>query len=483
MKSLLQILKPIGIDKSQIPKVSISGLSINSKSINQGDLFIAIEGTNENGHYFIAEAINSGAAAIITSKSYNGNAEVPIFKVENSRRALSTIASEFYDHPSRSMTVIGITGTNGKTTTAFLVKSILENANLKVALIGTLGLIAKDFKYQKTLTTPDPISLHKILHDLNTAGFSHVVMEVSSHALDQYRVADIDFNIAAFTNITPEHLDYHKTFENYKSSKAKLFQLLNKDSKAIINVDDLFGEILSKKLSSKVIPFTRKNQTGVHFERINVSTSGIVGSVSAFGRALSIKSKLLGHFNAENILAAVGISIALNVKKNIIEIGISECPIVPGRMESFSLQDKGIAIIDYAHTPDSYNKVMITLKKLQRNNGHIYVVFGAGGDRDKSKRSRMAQILERYAKHCFITPDNPRYERQNQINAQIIKGFINNKYSIYDNRNQGIKAAIRISKKNDIVAILGKGREEFQDIQGEKIYHSDLDILKEYSCE
>ena len=483
MKSLLEILKPLDIDESQIPQVFISGLSTNSKSINQGDLFIAIQGINENGHSYIADAINSGAAAVITSKSYTENAEVPIFKVENSRKALSIIASEFYDNPSRSMTVIGITGTNGKTTTAFLVKSILENANLKVALIGTLGLIAKDFKYQKTLTTPDPISLHKILHDLNAVGFSHIVMEVSSHALDQYRVTDVDFNIAAFTNITPEHLDYHGTFENYKNAKAKLFQLLAEDSKTIINEDDLFGKTLSKKLSSKVIPFTRKNKMGVHFKTINFSTKGIIGTISALGQTLSIESNLLGNFNAENILAAVGISIALGIKKNTIEMGIKECSLVPGRMESFNLQDKGIAIIDYAHTPDSYNKVMITLKELQGNKGHIYVVFGAGGDRDKSKRSHMAQILETYAKHCFITPDNPRYEKQNQINAQIVKGFKSNKYSIFDNRNQGIEAAIKVSKKNDIVAILGKGREKYQDIQGKKIYHSDLDILKEYSCE
>ena len=216
MKSLLQLLKPLGINESQIPQILISGLSVNSKTINKGDLFIAIKGTNKNGQHYITDAINSGASAVITSNTYTENTEVPVFKVKNCRKALSIIASEFYDHPSRSMTIIGITGTNGKTTTAFLVKSILENANLKVALIGTLGLIAKNFKYQKTLTTPDPIALHKILHDLNAVGFSHIVMEVSSHALDQYRVENIDFNVAAFTNITPEHLDYHGTFEKYK---------------------------------------------------------------------------------------------------------------------------------------------------------------------------------------------------------------------------------------------------------------------------
>ncbi len=483
MKTLKQILKPLGINKSKVPDLSISGLSVNSKAIKKGDLFIAIQGKNKNGQCYITDAINSGAKAVITNKSYAENAKVPIVKVENSRKALSIIASEFYDHPSKSMTIIGITGTNGKTTTAFLVKSILENANLKVALIGTLGLIAKDFRYQKTLTTPDPISLHKILHDLNRAGFSHIVMEVSSHALDQYRVSDVKFNIAAFTNISPEHLDYHGTFEKYRTTKEKLFQLLEENSKAIINIDDQFGKVLSKKISFKVIPFSRKIQVGVHFKAISFSTKGISGAISAFDKKIVIQSKLIGDFNSENILAAVGVSLALNIKKNIIERGIKRCPLVPGRMESFKLQNKGVAIVDYAHTPDSYNKVMTTLKELKGKKGNIYVVFGAGGDRDKHKRSHMAQILETYAKHCFITPDNPRFEKQNQINAQIIEGFKNDKYSIYDNRNRGIEAALKISKKNDIVAILGKGREEYQDIKGKKIYHSDLDILKEYSCE
>ena len=483
MNFLHDIMIPLKIDITKYPNLKINGIKTNSNEVTKGDIFVAIKGNKCDGHDYISKAVRSGACAIITDSESYKLIHPHQIKVENSRIAISSIAANFYNNPSKRLKVIGITGTNGKTSTAWLIASILKEAGLKVAQIGTLGVITDNKITKKGLTTPDPITLHKTFSILKKNKFTHVVMEVSSHALDQYRVADVDFNIAAFTNITPEHLDYHGTFEKYKNSKAKLFQLLAEDSKTIINTDDFFGETLSKKLSSKVIPFTRKNQTGVYFKTINFSIKGISGAVNALGKTLSIESNLLGNFNAENILAAVGISTALNIKKNIIERGIKECPLVPGRMESFSLQNKGIAIIDYAHTPDSYNKVMITLKELQGNKGHIYVVFGAGGDRDKSKRSLMAQILETYAKHCFITPDNPRYEKQNQINAQIVEGFKNNKYSIYDNRNQGIEAAIKISKKNDIVAILGKGREKYQDIQGKKIYHSDLDILKGYSCE
>ena len=483
MKSLNKILKNLGLNNSEIPKVLVSGLSTNSKNIQKGDLFIAIKGNKENGNSFITEAIISGAVAVITDSSFIKSNKVPIFKIQNIRKALSTIASEFYDHPSKKMTLVGITGTNGKTTTACLVKSILEKAKYKVAQIGTLGLIAKGVKYQKTLTTPDPITLNKILYDLNARSFSHVVMEVSSHAIDQYRVNDINFKVAAFTNITPEHLDYHKTFENYKNAKAKLFQLLTEGSKAIINIDDEFGKILLKELSIEVLPFSRKFKIGTYFKTIKLSTTGITGLVTSLGTQIKIESYLLGNFNSENILTAVSISSALNVRARVIEKGIKECPPVPGRMESFSLKGKGIAIIDYAHTPDAYFKVMKTLKEMIGRKGNIYVVFGAGGDRDKVKRPQMAKILETHAKHCFITPDNPRFESQDEINDQIIKGFEQDKYSIYDDRTEGIKAAINISKRNDIVAILGKGREKYQDIKGQKVFHSDLQIINNYSCE
>tara|TARA_B100000427_G_C15440102_1_gene564782 strand:- start:243 stop:1175 length:933 start_codon:yes stop_codon:yes gene_type:complete len=308
-------------------------------------------------------------------------------------------------------------------------------------------------------------------------------MEVSSHALDQYRVANIDFDVAAFINITPEHLDYHGSFKKYKNAKAKLFNMLKHDSTAVINIADTFGGQISEQLSIKVIPFSNQNSNAIFFKTINVTTEGIEGVVDTGNNSFPIKSNLIGKFNSENILAAIGVSMALGTKTSDIENGIQNCPSVPGRMESFYLQNKGTAIIDYAHTPDSYTKVMVTLKELQNNKGNLYVVFGAGGNRDKQKRSKMAEIAEIYAEHCFITPDNPRYEKQSEINAQIVAGFKKNKFTIYSDRGKGIKAALELMRKNDIVAILGKGREEYQDIKGEKFYYSDLDAIRSYYCE
>ncbi len=483
MKYLNHILKKVNVNGSEIPKIAVRGLTTHSKNVKKGDLFIAIKGNKRNGNDFISEAINRGAVAVITDGPKINLTKVPFFRVKNCRKALSKIAAEYYDNPSRKMILIGITGTNGKTTTCFLVKSILENANLKVGLIGTLGLIAEGVEHEETLTTPDPISLNKILHNLYLNGFTHIVMEVSSHSIDQHRVKDINFEVAAFTNIAPEHLDYHGTFEKYKKTKAKLFYRLIKDSKSIINVDDDFGKEISKHISSKIIPFSRKNKIGTYFKSVRFSPRGIHGIIDSFKKEIKIHSHLMGKFNAENILTAVAISCSLDIKVEAIEKGIAECHLIPGRMESYTLKNNGIAILDYAHTPDSYTKVMITLKEILNKKGNIYVVFGAGGDRDKEKRPQMAHALEKYAKHCFITPDNPRFENQKEINDQIIKGFRRNNYSIYDDRTQGIKAAFNISKENDIIAILGKGREEYQEIKGEKVIHSDLEIIKEFSCE
>ena len=482
MRPLTKILDPIKILGSKIPDVLFKGISTNSKNVNKGDLFIAIKGEKYDGHDYIKEAIDYGAVAIITNQYDIIKCSVPQIKVLNTRKALSIIASEYYGNPSKNLTVIGITGTNGKTTTASIIKSILEQANIKVAQFGTLGLIANEINHQATLTTPDALLLQKLFADLLKANFSHVVMEVSSHALDQSRVDNIDFDLAVFTNITPEHLDYHKSFKSYCLTKLKLFKMLKNNAISIINVSDPFGEKLLSILESSTIPFSNDKSNTIHFKSLNISINGISGVINTENFNYKIKSNLIGKFNSENILAAVGVSKALGLNQNSIETGIAKCAIIPGRMEVHHLKNQIKAIIDYAHTPDSYKKVMETLKKLQHNDGgDLYVVFGAGGDRDKEKRQKMAQIVEEYAKHIYITPDNPRFEKQSDINNQIISGFKADKFSIYKNREEGLETALKKAKRNDIVAILGKGRENYQDILGQKIPYSDLKVIRRFN--
>ena len=479
-KSLHTIIANLIPSNKDINDIAISGIKLDSTQIEQGDLFIAISGSKFDGHDFIQDAIKAGASAVISNGRDMGKLSIPQIIVANPRRAASIVAAEFYGHPTKELTIVGITGTNGKTTTASLLYSILKEAGHKVAQLGTLGLIGYKDNRNASLTTLDSVSLQNLFSELRDADFSHIVMEVSSHALDQYRVADVDFNVAVFTNLTPEHLDYHATLESYYQAKAKLFRMLPMESTAIANGSDPNGTRILTETSAPYLIFSNENGTSIHFSECQMDLSGIRGTVSAGQSIYNINSNLIGGFNCENILAAVSSAHALGINQEAIENGIENCLSIPGRMESFQLASGGTAIIDYAHTPDAYEKVLGTIKKLNSENGNIFVVFGAGGDRDSGKRPQMARIAELFATYCFITPDNPRMENPDDISKEVVTGFADNNFAVFTDRGLGLHKALKQTKRKDIIVIFGKGREEYQDIMGEKEFYSDLNILKEY---
>tara|TARA_B100001996_G_scaffold304984_1_gene245999 strand:+ start:447 stop:1910 length:1464 start_codon:yes stop_codon:yes gene_type:complete len=477
---LNSLIKNIAQDENVFPSIDIKKICTNSKDVINGSLFIAINGLQNDGHDFISEAIENGASAIISNGRNIGKLSVPNIKVSNTRLAASRIAAEYFNHPSKRLNVIGITGTNGKTTTASLIFSILKAAKINVAQIGTLGVIAKGFEKQKTLTTPDPITLHKIFNDLIDRNFSHVVMEVSSHALDQFRVADVDFNIAVFTNLSEEHLDYHLNIEEYYKAKSKLFRLMPITGTSIINIDDKYGNKMCGESLAPVLNISKHNESDIYYEKLDCTLTGIKGTIKAGNELISIDSKLIGEFNAENILSAASIGIALNIDTKLIQKGIEEIKFVEGRMELFKTKDKKNIVIDYAHTPDAYVKVLTTLKEMVPEKNSIHILFGCGGNRDKIKRPQMGKIAEEFSEKLWITSDNPRYENIKDINSDITKEMVGNNFEIIKDRGTALSAAINEIDSGDLLVILGKGRENFQDIEGNKFPYSDIEIIESY---
>ena len=466
------------IDKSLSKEIFISGVQDNSKKIKSGDLFIAIDGDKKNGEEFIGESIESGAIAVVTSnkKIKNSKLTVPIIFDISPRKRLSKISKLFY--PNSPKIICAVTGTNGKTSTVDYLYQIWTHLGLEAASIGTLGVKSKTLNCITENTTPGPIELHKMLNKLSLLGVSHLALEVSSHAINQNRIDSIDLHSACFTNLSQDHLDYHKSLKNYSDVKFKLFdELLPSKNASIVCIDSDQGGKFSKKIKS----LNRKVfDVGEGAEFINIVSveeysNGKKVEILFKNKTYIIFLEVNAHFEVLNILCAAGLAIESGCNYSKVFSSLEFIKPVKGRLEKISTNDSSNIIIDYAHTPDALSHVLESIKK--ETSGKIVLVFGCGGDRDKSKRILMGGVAQKFCEEIIITNDNPRNEDPSNIANQIIKGCP--KAIISLDRFSAIKLGISKIRNQDTLLIAGKGHEELQIIGGQELPFSDHKVVEE----
>ena len=473
-----KVLRNIAQPNSAILGEKVSGITSNSKEVQPNFVFVAIQGVNVDGNQFIEEALNKKAVCVISDSSDVEETD-RIIKVENARKALTSLASNYYGNPENHIKTIGITGTNGKTSTALILKDILEADGKKVIQVGTLGVIPDITNLNLSLTTPDSISLFQILHHAVTEQFDYAILEVSSHALSQNRVDSIAFDAVGFTNFSLDHLDYHKSLENYFNDKKKLFNLIRDGNNPLVLSDSSYGEDICKDYPNSKKISLKNDQADYFCTEFSINQDGITGTMVSGNCSLEINSELKGRYNLENIILASSIALELGVQPSIVEKGINNCNYISGRHENISKPGFPDIIVDYGHTPDAYVNMLSSLKEIYPNK-KIKVLFGAGGNRDQSKRTEMAKAVEQFATECYVVPDNPRFENINDINNDVVKGFSKEMFTVFDDRKKGLLIALEHLDADDILVIFGKGNEEFQEINGKKLYYSDRKIIESF---
>ncbi|MDH7605816.1 MAG: UDP-N-acetylmuramoyl-L-alanyl-D-glutamate--2,6-diaminopimelate ligase [Melioribacter sp.] len=463
----------------------IEDITHNSQSVKENTMFFAIEGFKTDGHKFIPDAINRGAAAVVLSK-VNAvpdqlflHANCVKIVVEDTRKSLAEFSHIFYGKPSEKLNLIGITGTKGKTTTAFYIKNIFETAKYKTGLIGTIANYIGDKEIKTMLTTPQSNEVNSLLAQMLNEGCSHCVMEVSSHALHLHRVDYLNFKYGVFTNITSDHMDYHKTFEHYLNSKKILFDMLPSDAFAVVNADDENVDKLLKDSKAKKIFYGTSSDSDFRIKDIEFTLDGTNFTIINKKEEYKIDTKLVGHFNAFNATAAFCVAVMSNLDIDTIIEGIKTTPQVPGRFEVISRKNKKV-IIDYSHTADSLKQALIAIHHIVKNKRPVYTVFGCGGDRDRTKRPIMGSIASEMSKKVFVTSDNPRTENPQKIIEEILSGIKQNNFIAIENREEAIRTAIFESEDNAVILIAGKGHENYQEINGVRKYFSDKEIATKY---
>ncbi len=469
--------------------IEVSGIQYDSRRITQGDLFVAIPGTVVNGHRFIDDAIRRGASVVVMSDDaavddayflHNGVSKVV---VPDSRKALATIAANFYSHPSRQLRLVGVTGTNGKTTTTYLVKSILEAHGEKVGLIGTIQYSIGQETLSAVHTTPESLELNQYLAAMVSRGCSAAVMEVSSHALALSRVFALDFSTAVFTNLTQDHLDFHGSMEEYFKAKKLLFDGLTSDARAVTNVDDRYGMSIVEGTHAHTVTYGTIPEAQVRAAGVMMQMSGMKFTISHDNVTTTIQSSLTGRFNVANISAAYATGLALGIPERTIASGIAQMKSVRGRFEQITSPRGWTAVVDYAHTPDALENCLRTIHDVLSSSrkGRIITVFGCGGNRDRGKRPLMGKIASSMSDMTVVTSDNPRHEDPMAIINDISAGMTSGADSIVEpDRRKAIHQGLALAGPGDVVLVAGKGHEDYQVIGSARVHLDDREEIEKF---
>ena len=458
--------------------IKVNEIKYMSKHIKEGDIFVAIKGFSADGKDYISEAIEKGAKVIILNKEHKQEEKenITYVYVENERVALAKISAKYYGFPNKKLNIFGVTGTKGKTTTVYMIYEILKAAGKKVGMIGTIYTKYDDVQIDSSRTTPESLDIYKTLKDMVDKGIENVVIEVSSHALELSRLEGLNFNISVFTNLSNEHLDFHETMDNYLKAKAKLFDM---SDFAVINGDDLYYNQLSKMIKCKTATYGLDNKVNITATDLRINGNYTEFKMFVNKMLQTIVVNIPGRFTVYNSLAAIGVCSMLGIQMDAILIGLNNVK-VPGRNEVVDIKKTFTAIVDYAHTPASLEAILVATKKYAK--GRIILVFGCGGDRDKTKRDLMGEIAGKYANFTCITSDNPRNEKEENILSMIEEGIkkTNGLYKVIKDRKEAIKFAMRVAWKNDIVIVAGKGHETYQIFKNnKKVFFDDREVIKQ----
>jgi len=479
LKKLDEILESITVlNDIQISDQDVSGVYIDSRECTPKCMFIAYKGVHQDGHDYITSAISNGAQFILLDNESYVDDKATYILVGNARDVVSKIAANYYEHPTEFLTVVGVTGTNGKTTTTNLLNDLFFRLSFNCGLISTIEVKFGNTVTPSKLTTPDAISLQRLFREMKDAGITHVFMEASSHAIHQGRVDDVHFDHVVFTNITHDHLDYHRTFLDYIKAKKLLFDKLPASATALINVDDTNGPVMVQNSKADVHTYALRRPSNFKGKIISNEISGLHMDMAG----TEVFLKIVGGFNAYNALAAYSTAIILGLDSHDVLRELSMITTAEGRFDIVRSENVGYtAVVDYAHTPDALENVLKTLVEIKKNDSRILTVVGCGGDRDKAKRPLMAKVAVRYSDVIILTSDNPRSEEPEDILDDMYSGLDNQTSKNVlrlSNRKEAIRTASMMANKGDTILIAGKGHEKYQEIKGEKVPFDDKKIIK-----